>query len=112
MCATERRNPKAAEAEGNIGHASKHATQIRDYAGGAGDDGHADVPGRPQRGHGRGGSHPRSAAGLGLPERVWGSVRPMVTRSGKPYVHLGIVRAEVAERIAEAIRAGLPPELS
>jgi hypothetical protein len=24
-------------------------------------------------------------------------VRPMVTRSGKPYVHIGMVRAEVAE---------------
>ncbi|MGX1026584.1 hypothetical protein [Streptomyces sp. SAI-097] len=50
-------------------------------------------------------------ASLGLPERAWGSVRPMVTHSGKPYVHLGMVRAEVAEKIAEAIRAGLPPEL-
>ncbi|MFD7569930.1 hypothetical protein ACFV6U_05255 [Streptomyces sp. NPDC059810] len=47
-------------------------------------------------------------AGLGLPERVWGSVRPMVTHSGKPYVHLGMVRAEAAEKIAEAIRAGEP----
>ncbi|WOX21054.1 hypothetical protein [Streptomyces solicathayae] len=43
---------------------------------------------------------------LGLPEGVWGSVRPMVTHSGKPYVHLGMVRADAAERIAEAIRAG------
>ncbi|WP_328408797.1 hypothetical protein OG542_05805 [Streptomyces violaceus] len=44
-------------------------------------------------------------AGLGLPERVWGSVRPMVTHSGKPYVHLGmVVRADVAEKIAEAMR--------
>ncbi|MFD8228319.1 hypothetical protein ACFV16_29685 [Streptomyces massasporeus] len=49
-------------------------------------------------------------AGLGLPERVWGSVRPMVTHSGKPYVHLGMVRADAAERIAEAIRAGAPCE--
>jgi hypothetical protein len=29
----------------------------------------------------------------------------MVTRSGKPYVHLGMVRADAAEKIAEAIRA-------
>ncbi|WP_217251929.1 hypothetical protein [Streptomyces sp. AC602_WCS936] len=43
-------------------------------------------------------------AALGLPERVWGSVRPMVTHNGKPYVHLGMVRAEVAEKIAEAMR--------
>ncbi|MER7914278.1 hypothetical protein [Streptomyces sp. NPDC096068] len=47
----------------------------------------------------------RSAlVGLGLPERVWGGVRPMVTHSGKPYVHLGMMRAEAAERIARAIR--------
>ncbi|MER8027788.1 hypothetical protein ABTZ78_02250 [Streptomyces bauhiniae] len=45
---------------------------------------------------------------LGLPESVWGSVRPMVTHSGKPYVHLGMVRAEAAERIVEAIRASSP----
>ena len=44
-------------------------------------------------------------AGLGLPESVWGSVRPMVTRSGKPYIHLGMVRAEVAEKMAEAMQA-------
>lgn len=44
-------------------------------------------------------------AGLGLPERVWGSVRPMVTNSGTPYVHLGMVRADVAERMAEAMQA-------
>ncbi|WP_247614028.1 hypothetical protein [Streptomyces tagetis] len=50
-------------------------------------------------------------AALGLPERVWGSVRPMVTHSGKPYVHLGMVRAEAAARIAEAIRSGRSSEL-
>ena len=43
-------------------------------------------------------------AGLGLPERVWGSVRPMVTHRGQPYVHLGMVRADAAERMAEAMR--------
>jgi len=31
-------------------------------------------------------------------------VRPMVTHSGKPYVHLGMVRAHVAERMAVAMR--------
>ncbi|MFE2558888.1 hypothetical protein ACFXGT_23260 [Streptomyces sp. NPDC059352] len=41
---------------------------------------------------------------LGLPEGVWGSVRPMVTHSGKPYVHLGMVRADAVKRIAEAIQ--------
>ncbi|MDO0937393.1 hypothetical protein QQY66_38815 [Streptomyces sp. DG2A-72] len=48
-------------------------------------------------------------AGLGLPESVWGSVRPMVTHSGKPYVHLGMVRAEAAARMAEAMRAPAEP---
>jgi hypothetical protein len=47
-------------------------------------------------------------AGLSLPESVWGSVRPMVTHSGKPYVHLGMVRAGVAERMAEAMKASDP----
>ncbi|MDG9720463.1 hypothetical protein [Streptomyces sp. DH24] len=28
----------------------------------------------------------------------------MVTHSGKPYVHLGMVRADVAEKMAEAMR--------
>ncbi|WP_435283299.1 hypothetical protein [Streptomyces koelreuteriae] len=50
-------------------------------------------------------------AGLGFPESVWGSVRPMVTRSGKPYVHLGMVRADVAEKIAEAMRASSSAKL-
>ncbi|WP_244207197.1 hypothetical protein [Streptomyces swartbergensis] len=48
-------------------------------------------------------------AGLGLPESVWGSVRPMVTRSGKPYVHLGMVRADAAEKMAEAMRIPAEP---
>jgi len=47
----------------------------------------------------------RSAlAALGLPESVWGSVRPTVTHKGAAYVHVGMVRAEAAERIAEAVR--------
>lgn len=33
-------------------------------------------------------------AGLGLPENVWGSVRPMVAHGGRPYVHLGMIRAD------------------
>ncbi|MGC9539524.1 hypothetical protein [Streptomyces sp. UG1] len=43
-------------------------------------------------------------AALGLPERVWGSVRPVVTHRGTPYVHIGMVRADVAEKMAEAMR--------
>jgi hypothetical protein len=43
-------------------------------------------------------------ATLGLPESVWRSVRPMVTHSGSPYVHLGMIRADAAEKIAEAMR--------
>lgn len=43
-------------------------------------------------------------AALGLPERVWGSVRPMVTHTGTPYVHIGMVRADAAEQMAEAMR--------
>ncbi|WP_217181288.1 hypothetical protein [Streptomyces sp. AC495_CC817] len=49
-------------------------------------------------------------AGLGLPENVWGGVRPMVTHSGKPYVHLGMVRAEAAERMAAAMQVAPKPE--
>ncbi|MDO0911113.1 hypothetical protein QQM39_09680 [Streptomyces sp. DT2A-34] len=37
-------------------------------------------------------------AGLGLPERVWGSVRPMVT-------HSGTFHADAAEEMAEAMQA-------
>ncbi|MBP5910669.1 hypothetical protein F3K40_43085 [Streptomyces sp. LBUM 1478] len=47
-------------------------------------------------------------AGLGLPESVWGSMRPMVTHPGKPYVHLGMVRPDAAERTAEAKQAPSP----
>ncbi|MFQ6145443.1 hypothetical protein ACLMNJ_20550 [Streptomyces seoulensis] len=48
---------------------------------------------------------------LGLPEDIRGGVRPMVTRGGKAYVYLGLVRADVAERMAEAMRpaAGTSP---
>jgi hypothetical protein len=34
----------------------------------------------------------------------------MVTNSGKPYVYQGMVRADVAERMAEAIRAPVDAE--
>ncbi|WP_405609053.1 hypothetical protein [Streptomyces sp. NBC_00076] len=44
-------------------------------------------------------------AALGLPERVWSSVRPMVTHSGNAYVHLGMVRADAAVKMAEAMQA-------
>ncbi|MEU8992145.1 hypothetical protein AB0C98_38205 [Streptomyces sp. NPDC048558] len=48
---------------------------------------------------------PAALAGLDLPESVWGRVRLMVTNSGKPYVYQGMVCADVAERMAEAMRA-------
>ncbi|MFF4498232.1 hypothetical protein [Streptomyces sp. NPDC001546] len=48
----------------------------------------------------------RSAlAALGFPESVWRGIRPVVTHKGSPYVHLGIMRADVAEKIAGAMRA-------
>ncbi|MGV9273928.1 hypothetical protein [Streptomyces griseosporeus] len=46
----------------------------------------------------------QALAALGLPESVWGNVRPRVIHSGKPYVHLGMVRADVAKRMAGAMR--------
>ncbi|MER6343696.1 hypothetical protein ACWC10_00060 [Streptomyces sp. NPDC001595] len=46
----------------------------------------------------------QALAALGLPERVWGGIRPMVTHSGSPYVHLGMIRADAVEKITEAIR--------
>ncbi|MGY3680240.1 hypothetical protein [Streptomyces sp. TE33382] len=47
-------------------------------------------------------------AALGLPESAWGSVRPMVTHKGVPYVHIGMVHAQTAELIAEAMRIPEP----
>lgn len=41
---------------------------------------------------------------IGLPERVWGGVRPVVTHRGAPYVHLGMIRADAVEHMAEAMR--------
>ncbi|GGW77671.1 hypothetical protein GCM10010383_01220 [Streptomyces lomondensis] len=46
----------------------------------------------------------KALADLGLPENVWDGIRPMVTQRGTPYVHLGMVRADVAEKMAEAMR--------
>ncbi|MER6713791.1 hypothetical protein [Streptomyces sp. NPDC000877] len=43
-------------------------------------------------------------AGLGFPESVWSGIRPMVTHRGTPYVHIGMIRAGVAEKMAEAMR--------
>ncbi|MCP3820496.1 hypothetical protein NLX86_21080 [Streptomyces sp. A3M-1-3] len=43
-------------------------------------------------------------AALGVPERVQEHLRPMVTRTGRPYVHVGTVRADHIEQIAEALR--------
>jgi predicted PhzF superfamily epimerase YddE/YHI9 len=48
-------------------------------------------------------------AALGLPERVWASVRPLVTHTGKPYVHIGMIRADAAEKMSEAMRTPADP---
>lgn len=44
-------------------------------------------------------------AGLGLPESAWRGIRPMVTHSGKAYVHVGMIRADAAATLAEALGA-------
>lgn len=44
-------------------------------------------------------------AALGIPEAVWSGMRPTVTFNGLPYVHLGMLPADVVEQIAEALRA-------
>jgi len=46
-------------------------------------------------------------AALGLPESTWGSIRPRVVGSGAAYVHVGMVRADAVEQIAQAL--GGPP---
>ncbi|MGW4200857.1 hypothetical protein [Streptomyces sp. NPDC004726] len=46
---------------------------------------------------------------LGLPERVWRSIRPVVTGSGTSYVYVGVVRADAVERITAALRDAGPP---
>ncbi|WP_371678809.1 hypothetical protein [Streptomyces sp. NBC_01276] len=46
-----------------------------------------------------------SLAALGVSEDAWRGLRPLVTEAGGPLVDLGTVRAEAAERLAEALRA-------
>ncbi|WP_217575373.1 hypothetical protein [Streptomyces sp. GbtcB7] len=41
---------------------------------------------------------------LGIPESVWGTIRPVVAHKGSSYVHLGVVRADAAKKMAEAMR--------
>lgn len=48
-------------------------------------------------------------AALGVPESAWSSVRPVVTHTGQAYVHLGMIRADAVERIAEALRVPSAP---
>lgn len=43
-------------------------------------------------------------AAFGAPESVWVTVRPVVTHKGTAYVHVGMVRADVAEQMAAAMR--------
>ncbi|MFK0048304.1 hypothetical protein ACIQU4_30285 [Streptomyces sp. NPDC090741] len=43
-------------------------------------------------------------AALGAPEATWAGTRPAVTYNGLPYVHLGMLPADVVEQIAEAMR--------
>lgn len=44
----------------------------------------------------------RALAGLGIPASARGEVRPVV-RSGTPYVRWGLMRADIAERVAEVL---------
>lgn len=46
-----------------------------------------------------------SLAALGLPERVQRHLRPVVTHSGTPFVHVGMVRAEHVEQMSPATHA-------
>ncbi|MEO3976378.1 hypothetical protein [Streptomyces sp. CAU 1734] len=43
-------------------------------------------------------------ADLGVPERDCRSISPVVTGAGTPYVHLGMLRPDAVEQIAEALR--------
>ncbi|MFD8938275.1 hypothetical protein ACFV0R_24010 [Streptomyces sp. NPDC059578] len=40
---------------------------------------------------------------LGLPESAWSGMRPTVTYAGRPYVHLGMLPADVVEQMAQAM---------
>ncbi|MGW0393137.1 hypothetical protein ACWDYJ_20015 [Streptomyces sp. NPDC003042] len=46
-------------------------------------------------------------AALGVAESAWSGIRPTVTHTGRPYVHLGMIRADVVEQVAEALRASV-----
>ncbi|MFF1657760.1 hypothetical protein [Streptomyces sp. NPDC058255] len=48
----------------------------------------------------------KAMASLGIPESIWGTIRPVVTHKGSSYVHLGVVRADAAKTMAEAMRPG------
>ncbi len=41
---------------------------------------------------------------LGVPESSWSGLHPTVTHTGQPYVHLGMLPADVVQQIAEAPR--------
>jgi hypothetical protein len=43
-------------------------------------------------------------AALGIPETAWSGIRPTVTYNGLPYVHMGMLPADVVEQMAEAMR--------
>ncbi|MFD5511187.1 hypothetical protein ACFWIB_25910 [Streptomyces sp. NPDC127051] len=43
-------------------------------------------------------------AALGVAEATWTGMRPTVTYKGLPCVHLGMLPADVVERMAEAMR--------
>ncbi|MFI1018917.1 hypothetical protein [Streptomyces sp. NPDC020965] len=42
-------------------------------------------------------------AGRGVPERVWRSIRPVVTASGSAFVDLGVFRPDVIDQITAAL---------
>lgn len=47
----------------------------------------------------------RDALGvLGVPEGAWSGVRSMVDSEGLAYVEVGVLPAEVVERLAEVVR--------